>query len=131
MSSSEFELPVRIPVITVSVTRYGTHVVVQVSGEIDLSTRGEFEQHLDQAVRSVPPSSALIVDLRGVEFLGSSGLAALLVTHNAAEERGVALRLVGTQRAVRRPVEVAGLSQALGLYDTVESALEASSVDDL
>nr|WP_157608769.1 anti-sigma factor antagonist [Saccharomonospora glauca] len=98
-------------------------VVVTVSGEIDLSTRGELAEHLAGALDAVSPPQSLVVDLGEVSFLGSAGLALLLDTQDAAVRKGVPLRVVATQRAVRRPIEAVGLAEALPLYPTVESAL--------
>lgn len=103
---------------------YGeTGVVVTVSGEIDLSTRDELAEYLNRALETVSPPQSLIVDLSEVTFLGSAGLALLLDTQDAAVRRGVPLRVVGTQRAVRRPIEAVGLSDMLPLHTTVQEAL--------
>nr|WP_298178520.1 STAS domain-containing protein [Saccharomonospora sp.] len=98
-------------------------VVVTVSGEIDLSTRDELAEHLNTALDAVSPTQPLIVDLSEVTFLGSAGLALLLDTQDVAVRRGVLLRVVATQRAVRRPVEAVGLADALPLHATVEEAI--------
>jgi len=94
-----------------------------VSGEIDLSTRDELAEYLNRALETVSPPQSLIVDLSEVTFLGSAGLALLLDTQDAAVRRGVPLRVVGTQRAVRRPIEAVGLSDMLPLHTTVQEAL--------
>ncbi|MEY7974704.1 anti-sigma factor antagonist [Saccharomonospora xinjiangensis] len=102
---------------------HGAGVVVTVSGEIDLSTRRELAEHLDGALDVVSPPQPLVVDLTEVTFLGSAGLALLLDTQDAAVREGVTLRVVATQRAVRRPIEAVGFSDVLPLHPTVASAL--------
>ncbi|WP_083940240.1 STAS domain-containing protein [Saccharomonospora saliphila] len=103
--------------------RHGPSLVVTVRGEIDLSTRQQLERHLEEALHTVSPPHPLVVDLSEVSFLGSSGLALLLNTQKVAARRGTPLRVVATQRVVRRPVEAVGLSDALPLHGTVPAAL--------
>ncbi|OQO89379.1 anti-anti-sigma factor [Saccharomonospora piscinae] len=117
------ELAIPTSLLGLTIERHGAGAVVTVSGEIDLSTRREFEVHLDKALDAVSPPETLVVDLSEVTFLGSAGLALLLNTQKTAARRGTPLRVVATQRAVRRPVEAVGLSDALPLHGTVESAL--------
>ncbi len=117
------ELAVPTSLLGLTTECHGAGVVVTVSGEIDLSTRGELAEQLDGALDAVSPPQSLVVDLSEVTFLGSAGLALLLDTQDAAVRKGVPLRVVATQRVVRRPIEAVGLSAALPLYPTVESAL--------
>ncbi|PXY24607.1 hypothetical protein BA062_30040 [Prauserella flavalba] len=102
---------------------HGSTVVVRVEGEVDLSTGPRLEQHLQHAVAGIRPPEPLVVDLSGVAFIGSCGLALLLRLHEAAENKGSSLHIVAGQRAVTRPVEVVGLTDTLRLYATVEDAL--------
>jgi anti-sigma B factor antagonist len=88
-------------------------VVVTVVGDLDMNTAGAFRERL-RTVRPLALSSlAMSIDLRAVQFLGSAGLAALLDTHNWCTERGVAVQLVATQRAILRPLEITGLTGTL------------------
>ncbi|ASR34972.1 anti-anti-sigma factor [Prauserella marina] len=117
------ELPPHSPLLDISDERRGDSLIVRVHGEIDLSTGPPLEQHLRGALESLRSPNPLVVDLSGVDFLGSSGLALLLHTHEAAQRRGTPLRIVAAQRAIRRPVEAVGLRTTLSLHPTVESAL--------
>jgi anti-sigma B factor antagonist len=108
-------------VIDVTVERPGPHVVVvKVSGEVDMLTTPILRSTVDQEVAG--GCRTLVVDLRGVTFLGSSGLAALVETHRVAEASGVALKLVGTSRAVTRPLVATGLREVFELHEDVDSA---------
>ncbi|EHR60224.1 anti-anti-sigma factor [Saccharomonospora cyanea NA-134] len=117
------ELAVPTSLLGLTTECHGAGVVVTVSGEIDLGTRDELAEHLDEALGAVSPPQSLVVDLNEVTFLGSAGLALLLDTQDAAARKGVPLRVVATQRVVRRPIEAVGLAEALPLHPTVESAL--------
>jgi anti-sigma B factor antagonist len=62
---------------------------------------------LDTQLEQQP--TELVIDLCGVQFLGSAGLAVLVETQKSARSRDVGLRLVANTRAVTRPLEVTGL----------------------
>ena len=82
-------------------------VVVAAVGEVDAFTAAPLRSLLDTMLERQPPE--LVLDLSGVRFLGSAGLAVLVETQKAARVREVALRLIATTRAVIRPLEVTGL----------------------
>lgn len=65
-----------------------------------------------------------ILDLDEVTFLGSAGLQVLLDTDQAAARRKLRWALVGTTRAVARPLEVTGLAPRLPLQPTVPAAIK-------
>jgi len=96
--------------------------VLVVSGELDTLTAPE----LDEALRALvgAPERLLVVDLSGVSFLASSGLAVLIQAAHRAEDRDRALHLVVTARAVRRPLEITGSDQLFVLHADLPSALE-------
>jgi anti-sigma B factor antagonist len=85
----------------------GATTTLRVIGEIDLATapllRSGAMQQLNQAAQQ------LVLDLRGVDFLGSSGLAVLIEVRHEALRRGIGLQLVTTSRAVLRPLIATGL----------------------
>jgi anti-sigma B factor antagonist len=82
-------------------------VTVTVVGEVDTFTAPVLRASLDTQLEQQP--KALVIDLCGVQFLGSAGLAVLVETQKSARSRDVALRLVANTRAVTRPLEVTGL----------------------
>lgn len=103
--------------LTVSSSRSGACVVVSVTGEIDITTADQLREALEPtgADQRVP-----VVDLSGVEFMGSVGLSVLLTLAARAEPERV--RVVVSTPA-RRPIEITGLDQVLALFDTLDAAL--------
>ncbi len=98
--------------------------VLSVRGEIDSLTTPQLEPALTALLDG--PERRLVVDLSEVSFLASSGLAALIRAAQRAEERGVRLRLVVANRAVRRPLEVTGSDQLFDLFDDLPGSLDAA-----
>jgi anti-sigma B factor antagonist len=82
-------------------------VTVSVAGEVDTFTAPTLRSAVDAELKGRP--AELVLDLRGVRFLGSAGLALLVETQKSAGARGIVLRLIATTRPVIRPLEVTGL----------------------
>lgn len=107
--------------ISVSTHSVGGTRVVAVAGEVDMGTTPRLRSALQQELGST--ASMLVVDLSEVQFLGSSGLAVLVETKDAAGERGIPLRLVGSSREVLRPLEATGLTELFAIYPDRAAAL--------
>ena len=99
--------------VSLSVVTTDTSARVSAAGEIDSTSaphlHAELEARLDEGVRE------LIVDLDGVTFLDSAGLCALAAVHRRARAEGVTLRVLASQRAVIRPLQITGLWDLLGV----------------
>lgn len=96
-------------------------VVVRVDGDIDTLTSPLLSSYLADRFETNP--TVLVLDLTRVQFLGSAGLAALIVAREEAGRRDVKLRLVSASHAVLRPLAATGLSSEFDIYDDTESAL--------
>ncbi|TQM78778.1 anti-anti-sigma factor [Saccharothrix saharensis] len=98
--------------------------VLRIAGEIDVNAvdavRPELLAWLDRAPEQV------VVDLTGVTFIGSSGLALLVEAAGHADRGGVRFVLVADHRAVLRPFEATNLGQVFDLYPDVDRAVAAT-----
>jgi anti-sigma B factor antagonist len=81
---------------------------VAVRGEIDMATAPSLRDALDAAIRE--SSGPLVVDLRAVGFLDSSGVGAFLRARALLGRDDRALVLVCPAGPVRRTFEVAGVA---------------------
>lgn len=102
--------------------RIGT--VVEVAGDVDMSTTPELRDQLRQLVESGP--RVVVVDLTGVGFMDSSGLGVLVVAYKDLRERDGWLALAGVSRAVRTVLSITSVDRVIGIFDTVQDAEEAS-----
>jgi anti-sigma B factor antagonist len=93
---------------------------VAVRGEVDISTVAQLSEALDHAVRE--SSGALIVDLRDVVFLGSTGLTALVRARAQLGREDRALVVVCPPGPVRRLFELVGIVDLFELFDSREEA---------
>ncbi len=88
-------------------------VTVSATGDIDAYTAPLLRSALDSQLKLGRPQ--LVIDLSGVQFLGSAGLAALVETQKGANARGIPLQLIATTRAVTRALEVTGLIELFAI----------------
>jgi anti-sigma B factor antagonist len=95
--------------------------LLTVRGELDTLTAPD----LDSALRELLADRAAtpVVDLTGVTFLASSGLAVLIQAAQRAEDTGRRVHLVVATRAVLRPLEVTGSDQLFTLHRDLGTAL--------
>jgi anti-anti-sigma factor len=89
--------------VTESVGDRSPHVVVLV-GDLDVSNAHRLRAHLQTVT-----ASEVVLDLRQLTFMDSSGIAVLLEAAN----RGIAITLRGPSDIVRALVEVTGLTDVL------------------
>jgi len=98
---------------SVSVARPdGAEVVIAVAGEIDLTTSEDLQESFEEALEPVP--GKLVVDLEGVEFCDSTGLATLVGINDRCSTQGVALSFLPSP-TIRRLASKTGLSTLLPL----------------
>ena len=86
-------------------------------GELDLATAPELEEKVLEAVRGGDRS--VVLDLRELTFMDSTGVRTIVAAHKAAEEAGTDLRVIrpGADNPVSRVIEISGIDDALGLID--------------
>ena len=83
--------------------------VLPLEGEIDLHVSPRLERALASMIKQQPPS--LVVDLSGVRFIDSSGLAVLIRAMQEVQLYGGQLTLSGMNDNVRPIFEMARLDQ--------------------
>lgn len=100
---------------SVVVVRREPGVVVQVSGEVDISNADMLAEAIQEWLRTNPGDLTLECD--GLRFIDSTGLGLTVRLHNELAERGHRLVLSGLAPAVRRPFEVTNLTDVLEVRD--------------
>ncbi len=97
----------------VDVERSAPGVVLRITGELDLASGSKFERELE-AVEEAKPE-LLVIDLRGLSFIDSSGLRLLLVAAQRARDEQRRLVVVQGPPEVNRVLEITGADQQLDL----------------
>lgn len=93
-------------------------VVIDVRGELDLASSPALEQELESS--AVTSASLVIVDLRELEFMDSTGLSVLVRAHQRAVESGQRFAVVRGPQQVQRLLSLTGVAERLTLADSPE-----------
>jgi anti-anti-sigma factor len=98
-------------VLTISSTRHGSRVIVELEGELDLHGSERLADEVSQALRE--PVELLELDAANLTFADSAGLRAVLVALQETESQGATFRLRAVSAPVSRVIQIAGLSDLL------------------
>jgi anti-anti-sigma factor len=105
--------------INVHTRKIGDIPVVALAGELDISTAGEVDRELARFERQEPPT--LIVDLRELTFIDSTGLRTILSADARCRQYGGRLAIVAGPPAVHRVFSISLLDQRLRFIEDPES----------
>lgn len=97
--------------------RWGRYTVVGVTGEVDVASAPALR---DKALALLNRGAdALVLDLRGVTFMDSTGVGSLLRIHHRASLLGSTVHFVADQPAVLRVLDIMQLRRRLHVTPTV------------
>ena len=85
------------------------------SGEIDLANAGDYLAVAREMIAECRTAPYFTVDLSGVTFMGSSGLAMLVGIRKTATNAEMELRLAGSPWCVSRLLEITALADHFGV----------------
>lgn len=103
---------VRDGTLTVQVRAGGSAQTVTVSGELDMANAATLAAELERVEEE--GSGPITVDMRGLEFIDSTGIAVLVAAHRRFNADEVRVRLVRSKAiGVQRVMDVTGLEKEL------------------
>jgi anti-anti-sigma factor len=100
----------------------GRAAIIVVRGELDLATSPELEAQLRKVWDS--GNEQLVIDLRELEFMDSTGLSIIVKAHQRLSDEGRQLSIVRGSQQVQRLLDLTGVSERLQLVDTPEEILD-------
>jgi anti-sigma B factor antagonist len=98
--------------------------MIKVLGDVDLATAPAFQQALR---RQAALRQKFVVDMDGVDFLSSAGLAVLVDVRQQMADQDLKWAVVAARHTVTRPLEITGLRAVLPIFTDVPAALAALS----
>jgi anti-anti-sigma factor len=104
-----------LPSFELKVVRNGRSTHIAPCGELDIATTPELEQALTEA--TADSMAEIVLDLRELTFMDSTGLRALAQANSRADEAGVKLSIIRGRRQIERVLEISGLGTLLPLVD--------------
>jgi anti-anti-sigma factor len=102
----------------------GGAITLTVTGELDLLSSPVLERALADA-----EGDPVIVDLRGLEFMDSTGLHVLIQAHQRLHDAGRRLAVVRAGAHVQRLFDLTGVSESLTIVDSPDAALATCEGD--
>ena len=92
----------------ITVQGEGPDIVLVVEGELDLSTTASLRACLDHA--AADSCGTVVLDLAGVSFMDSSGLAAIAMLHRGLSESGRSVELRSPSPFAAKVLDISGLA---------------------
>ena len=102
--------------------RHGDHVVVSLSGELDVFNAAAMTAQIEAAVP--PAAHGVVIDLTDVGFLDSTAIRKLFALASRLSERRQRVAVVSPHgSSVLRTLELVEFARAAPMHDTLEDAL--------
>lgn len=104
------------------ITAQDSFRVIALTGEIDLETSPEARREILELLKRQHP---VLVDMAGVDFIDSSGIASLLEGMQYAKGKNLAFGLVGVNKTALDVFELARLDKVFPMHSTLAEAIAA------
>lgn len=95
---------------TIEVLRANSELTVAVAGRVTIDSSPQLRSVLIGLLRQ-GAASALVIDLSGVSYLDTSGVATLIEASKIAHEHSAPLRLVGVSGELKTIMDLTGLDR--------------------
>jgi anti-sigma B factor antagonist len=90
-------------------------VLITLTGELDLASSPDLEHELEEGAAS--RAKLVVVDLRTLEFMDSTGLSVLVRAHQRAAQTGQRFGVVRGPQQVQRLLSLTGVADRLEIVD--------------
>jgi anti-sigma B factor antagonist len=97
---------------------------IALKGELDIATAPKLEEEVRRL--EAEGRGLIVIDLRGLDFMDSSGLRALLAADTRARERGARLVIVRGHDRIQRVLRITRLDERLEIVDDADAIAAAS-----
>ena len=108
-------------------SREPDRVRLTLRGELDMAAAGRVDEQLAEIERDGP--GHIVLDLRGLTFLDSTGLRSLIAADARGREQGRRVTLVQGPAVVQRVFEITGLEGRLEIVEDEASLASGARAD--
>lgn len=98
------------------------YTILQLTAEVDLSCS---PQARTQILQCLDAGKHLLIDLSGVTYIDSSGIASLVEGYQTAKKKGLKFGLVGVSGAAMGVLQLARLDKVFPIHATAEGRIAA------
>lgn len=96
--------------------------VIELSGEVDLSCSPDARQQILDVIEA---GQNLLVDMSGVTYIDSSGVASLVEGYQAARKKAQQFGLIAVSQSAMSVLNLARLDKVFPIHDSVAARLAA------
>jgi anti-sigma B factor antagonist len=108
--------------VEITTERTASGFLVRVKGDVDMNTSPDVRTTIGEAFRE-GGARALLIDLAGVRYMDSSGIATLVEAMQNCRKQNMRFRLVDLSPPVRDVFEMARLSSIFEVFPSAHDAL--------
>lgn len=105
-----------------SVTEYKGCLVVSLVGDVDLQSSPEARLII---IETLDKNKPIIIDLSGVDYIDSSGVASLVEGFQKARKKNAGFVLVSVSEGALRVLKLARLDKVFTICDTLDHGIAA------
>ncbi|HHT69476.1 MAG TPA: anti-sigma factor antagonist [Firmicutes bacterium] len=102
----------------------GQALIVTLRGELELHTSPEFKETLTKLFETHSHVTNLIMDVKGLSFVDSSGLGVILGRYRELQERGGRLFFVQANPQIKRILQMSGFQKISEFANSASDVLE-------
>lgn len=106
----------------VEVTHVSDRVILTLTGELDMASAPLLQSAVEGA--DLDARERVVVDLKGLEFVDSTGLRVILALRKLCSERGQELAVTQGSQQVQRLLSVTGVADHLTIISSPDAPLE-------
>jgi stage II sporulation protein AA (anti-sigma F factor antagonist) len=110
--------------LNIDTEKVGRNLFVMIDGELDLETSPLFRSMVEEEMNQDKMIKHLILDLKKVNFIDSSGLGAILGRFKRVSQEGGRLSAINVSPQVKKIFELSGLLKIMNIYSDRKQALE-------
>ena len=96
-----------------------------VEGDLTAATAAAFREQFQNWRKAQQEVKEYVLDLKGVSFMDSAGLGALMAMLKSVTERGGDLKIAGLQKKPRMVFEITRAYKVFEIFDDVQEAVRA------
>jgi anti-sigma B factor antagonist len=105
----------------IGISSEGQRAVLRLDGELDLASVPKLESAMTDS--TLDGIAEIVLDLRGLEFIDSTGLRAILLQEARSTERGQTFALVRGSEQVQRLLDMTHVDEHLKIVSSPEEIL--------
>lgn len=100
------------------------YLIVELRGELDHHTSEDLRKRIDQIYYNNNLSS-IVIDLKGLNFMDSSGIGLIMGRYKNCKERGGTVSIISTSSNIERILEMSGVLKLVNMYPSIDKIIKA------